>query len=366
MALDDMYSTLRNSVVVSCWLILIACSDVSNRGDPGRMVTQNEHVDSLEWQPAIEFDMFVRPDTLNLQDTITSRSTHLGFPNAIHRTDHGIILSDLLISPHIMFIPDAKQDSVVHFGRHGRGPSEFENPGWIVPAPGHPQSVWVFDLSNQQFSRVDFGGSEPRVAERIDLRVGRSLMSATWTNEITISAHGLFDDRILLELDGSGRIQRNLGRRLPFTEEAEASPQVVHANLRRVTHHPRRQRIAVAYQYISQIDILDLDHGTARSVLLPRLRERLQDLRGKRAYIDINSDSTIILAIHCGDCGRDEWPNEIDVFSWDEDLLCQLFLTPNVTLAIPSGGNEIIGVFYAEDYPYVGRWELPEACTPPS
>lgn len=283
--------------------------------------------------------------------------------------DH-LLVTDRMMSPHLAMINLRSGEVERHFGNHGEGPREFQDPSWVVVDSHDPPEGRVYDFLNRRLTRVRLGeASGPEVLETTSLNLGLSIQSPVPTAS-GIIANGIFPDFTFLVLSGDGSPISRLVADPPFTPQ-----RIGHFTGRRMLNRnwlavrPDGKRIALAYQFASRIDWFTADGDRYGTVAGPRETEARWSVRdgrffwdddNQKAYVGAHGGEHHLFALFCG-ChnGEEPRPDRIHVFTWDGDFVGELALDRPVFAFTVSPDERMLYGATMEPFPAVGEWELP-------
>ncbi|HET7583676.1 MAG TPA: hypothetical protein VFK13_02155 [Gemmatimonadaceae bacterium] len=280
-----------------------------------------------------------------------------------------LIVTDRLMSPHVAFIDLASGAVTSHFGRHGDGPQEFQDPDWLVAdSSGH--AVWIYDFDRRNNVLVDFGNpAEPRVRGRRSLNVGVSIESPFAVGD-TVVATGVFLDYTALVMDSAGKVIRRVAS--PPAFDANDIP---HTTGRRQLNRafmalgPGRDRFALFFQWRNRIDLFTT-YGPTRyaSARGPQDTKAVFFVDGydrfhwgddaEMAYVGGAASDRYVYGLFCGCRGSAE-PRHVHVFTWAGEFVADLEID-NPMLAIAASDDD--AVLYGateEPYPRGAEFTLP-------
>jgi hypothetical protein len=280
-----------------------------------------------------------------------------------------LLATDRMMSLHLAVVDLGSGQLLRQFGRHGQGPREFQDPSWASVASARPARAWVYDFQNRRYTLLRLGGAGGgEVLREMPLDLGVSVESPMWTRS-GIIASGIFPDFTLLALDSAGRARARLVADPPYTAR-----DIAHWNGRRRlnrTHlaaHPSGERLALAYQYRSRIDLFTADGGRYAAATGPRETTPRWRVDGDRffweddnelAYVDAHGTERYVYALFCG-CREGALPTRVHVFRWNGEFVGELAVDrPMLAFTVSPDDSHLYGAF-EEPFSGIGEWPLPE------
>lgn len=139
-----------------------------------------------------------------------------------------------------------------------------------------------------------------------------------------------------------------------------------------LTARPDGERLALAYQWASRLDVFSADGRRLGSIEGPRpttAKYRVSDNRffwdpqGQMAYTGIQATSRYVYAMFCG-CREADDPDQrsqrVHVFQWNGDFVSEIVLDRRVTAFAVSPDDRILYGSITEPHPAVGEWKMPD------
>ncbi|MBI4544863.1 MAG: hypothetical protein HY703_06700 [Gemmatimonadetes bacterium] len=354
-------------------MLLLAClgCGADDGALPGREAARTAPAVARQRAPQLEAGSEPR-DTLPLRRAFGD-SLAFGWISGLWIAGENLLVSDPQTSPHLLLIDRRSGAIRKRFGRHGRGPREFQDPVWAVPVPGDPSQVWVYDFQNKRLALLRPDAPDDGVVEKeLPLLAGLSLSSPVWTGDRIVS-NGLFPDHTLTVLDRTGRIISSIIADPPYSAR-EVPHGVGRMLLNRsfLAVHPGLERLALSYQYRSRVDFFTAAGEMYASTTGPRPvtpRYHVADGRhfwdpgSEMAYAGAAAGSRFVYALFCG-CrlgqnGQSSLPARIHVFDWEGRFLEELALDRPVIQFTVSAGDSLLYASFQDPYPRVGEWALP-------
>lgn len=363
-------------VIVSLIALVVCISACRDRGTDGTVDSHPSSPGGME-SPSVRFSGSVRSlgaderpvDTLtmtrHLGDTLS-----FGLITAVHPVGKYLVAVDRFTSPHILVLDREHGELRGRFGRDGEGPGEFRDPSGIFVVDHESREFWIYDFSNGRATlvRLDPLG-EAQVQRHLRLQADHSLETPAWVGD-GIVATGLFPDFALLVMDKSGVPRRRVGSDLPHAQLASLQGGL-QANRSFMAVSPKRDRLALAYQFASRIDFftpIPERYGMVQGPRATQLRYRAVGNRlrweddNEVAYWGADATDDYVFFGFCGCPVRngDELPDRLHVFRWNGDFVAEIALDrPLMAFSVAPDGTRLYGAF-VEPYPGLGEWRLPE------
>lgn len=292
---------------------------------------------------------------------------------AIESLGDRLLVADRMMSRHLALV-DLRTGAVgARAGGHGQGPGEFQDPASFIVESASPLRAWLYDFQNRRMSLVVTDGNELEVKDVRPLNVGESLERPVRLGSRML-ANGLFPDYTLLVMDTAGVPQERIVSDPPFPAGT-----ISHVVGRRMLNRsyldaaPSGQRLVLAYQWASRIDVFAPDGSRIGSIQGPRTTTARYEVRngrffwdpqGEMAYTAVRATDRHIYALFCG-CreadDRDQRSQRVHVFRWNGDFVAEIQLDRRVTAFAVSPDDAVLYAAITEPHPAVGEWHLPLA-----
>ncbi len=281
-----------------------------------------------------------------------------------------LLVTDRYSSPHNAVVDVRSGDILGRFGRDGQGPGEFRDASWSLPLTTHSGMAWLYDFKNHRLSLVSLHAPDHgRVVRELALAGTGDLERPIQVGDRIIS-NGLFANHTLALFDTMGRLVSRIAVTPPFTK-GDISHGTGRFMLNRnfLAAHPRKDRIALAYQFDNRLDILTATGSLLRSVRGPvRVTPRFH-VKGDRffwedgnemAYADVDASNQYVYALFCG-CrlGQEQPSSRVHVFRWDGDYVGEILLDRVVRTINVTPNDTLLYGAVDDPYPQVSQWRLP-------
>jgi hypothetical protein len=286
-----------------------------------------------------------------------------------------LLIADRRATPHIVVMDIATGRQVSSFGRHGRGPGEYQDPSSITPRRDSDTDFWIYDFSNRRASLIGLANpAKPQLLREQALNVGASLSNVVFADS-TIVANGLFADFTLLVLDTVGRPLGRVRGTPPFDSSMGLTPVGLRlTNVNAMVPDPDIKRLAVAYQFAPNISVFDVTGREIKRGRGPRaIKASFRTDPGTRRFHWNNDNQSAYWAVEANDRfiyalfqGRADFvkpqpmPDRIHVFTWDAVFVREIVLDrPVLTFTVTSDGSRIYG-FVEDPHAQIAEWALPQ------
>lgn len=283
-----------------------------------------------------------------------------------------------VVGEHLVLIND-RADSLIRvyhaetgalrrsFGRHGRGPGEFES-GWSLdPVPGSRTAFWIYDLNLQRLTHVDLatdfvpGGTyRDRI---VTLQGGGAPTSPVWLSDSLFLSPGYYNEPgRLAHFAATGRMLRVVGDPPPGDADVPLAVRQ-HAYQSTARPNPARTLVAVATRHADRLDIYRPDGTRVASAARPAEFEpvyRVARAAGRPTmatgddlrfgYVDLATTERYIYALYSGlrraDApGRANFGRVVRVFDWNAKLVRTLELDqPVLSIAADPADRRLYAV----------------------
>jgi hypothetical protein len=363
--------------VMAGFAVQSACSDArtpppTTAHEQGPIVQARQNPDARTFSGRVPRLGPEKPrDTMQLH-RVLGDSLDFASISAIQPLGNRMLVADAMMSKHVALLDLGTGAVLKRAGGDGEGPGEFRSPAWFFAEPAAPTQVWLYDFSNRRRTLVATGsGDDLKVRESKPMDVGASLERPIRLGT-RIVANGLFTDYTLLVMDSTGTPRERIVADQPFP-----ATRIAHAVGRRLLNRsymdaaPSGERVALAYQWESRIDVFGPDGRRVGSVPGPRPTEAKYQVRDKRffwdpqgemAYTDVRATDRYIYALFCG-CKEaddsDQRSQRVHVFRWNGDFVTELQLDRRVTVFAVPNDDSVLYAAVSEPYPAVGEWRLP-------
>lgn len=300
-------------------------------------------------------------------------STSFARITSITHLDDRLLVTDRQTSPHLALVDLRTGEVVARAGRHGEGPSEFQDASDAVEDFRTPSrnDAWIYDGPTRRVTHVIVPASGDTmvlaspVRLRVDLPLERPVpLDSTWLS------NGRFAELTLVEFRPDGTIVDEIAGRPPW-QKADLGSYVGRRLLNRtfMDIHPRRSRVALVHQFDSRLAIFSTDgrylveaRGPVKTSVSYRIvgdRFRWND-DNEMAYWGVDATDDLVFALFCG-CTLESRrrPRELHVFTWDGRLEAVVPLGHGVlAIEVSRDGSTLWGAIETP-YPLIAEWELP-------
>ena len=312
-----------------------------------------------------------RPDTLRPLAMVFGDSTHFDRITSIFESSQHIVITDSRTSPHV-FVFDRKSAKLLKtMGPTGEGPGEIMHPDNVIEDEQNQNVIWVYDFNQRRFVGLDVRGRRTFRPLTLSLPLGGSLLQPMIRKGRVIS-NGLFPDYSLIFLNERGEPigKGNLG--LPFSApEVESVVGRRLLNVSSMSFSPKsRSKIVLAYQFKSELDLLDLTTGRHIAVTGPRQTKasfRIANNRffwnddNQHAYRSVTADENRVYALFSGhkDDDKRAYTSRVHVFDWNGRFLREHAFDRLVgTITVSSSGTQLYASV-EDPWPSVVVYQLP-------
>jgi hypothetical protein len=294
---------------------------------------------------------------------------------AIAEVGAAVVVADAQSSPHITVFDRATGRLMATWGRQGQGPGEMIHPSAIRVDPRDAGLVWVYDFNLRRFVPIRTTPGRPVRPERVmALPRGGSLLEPLLVDGGILS-NGLFAEFSLLMLDSVGTPQGTIDLTPPFRP-----PAVTHYTARRLlnasslTGDPsRRARLAMAYMFSSELELVDLATGVHTKVIGPRrTRPSFQfnaanngafmwNDDNQTAYLSVAASPTFVVGLFCGRRDNDQpagCADRLHFYRWSGEFAREVVLERHSQVIALSRDGTVLYAASNEPYPAVWIYDL--------
>jgi hypothetical protein len=316
-------------------------------------------------------------DTLRAGTVLFGDSTHFARITAVLEKGRNLIVTDSRTSPHVFIFEKASGRLVKTMGRQGEGPGEIIYPDNVIDDERDPNLVWIYDFNLRRLVGLDVRGEKVEKPLNVSLPAGGSLLQPMLRDGLVVS-NGLFTGYSLLFLDSEGKPKGKSDLIAPF-----GPPEVPNRigqrllNVSTMAFSPKsRSKIVLAYQFKSELDILDLSTGHHITVTGPRPVKAsfhfddkgafFWNADNQMAYLGVTADENRIYALFSGhkDDDKSEYTTSVHIFDWNGQFLAEYAFDRMVdTIAASLSGAELYGSV-EEPWPAVATFRIPTLTAP--
>lgn len=307
-------------------------------------------------------------DTLKVRREFGDSLSFARVVKIYHRDGHLLAL-DQLLSYHLATI-DLSDGSTKHFGRHGEGPGEFRVPfsASFVQDTDH---AWVYDFELNRFSLLDLGGDEPKLLRTKAGPREIQLLDPVLSNGLisnTLSA----DASLLIAADGSdGGASRIVNLRSPFDAVDHPDPLARRLLSRTfLSPSPDGSRVALAYQFANQIEILTSAGVHLSTSSGPRDANPSYRFQAGRffwnddnvsLYGGITTSDRHIYVLYCG-CrfSGEQTMWRIHIFDWEGAFIGEIAVDRPISSLTVARDDSRLWAFVEEPHPAIVEWSGPD------
>lgn len=308
-------------------------------------------------------------DTLKVTRVIGGQDT-FGRIQDVYVSDTLIVVLDSYADERVIVLDRMTGAVRETMGRAGRGPGELLTPRSLDADVGSGQRVWIYDNDNARISLHDIASWKAGPIRNVQCPAG--LFQPVWVGD-TLLSNGLFAAEMLRYYsadDDVARVVRAAGHS-PFQS---VTPDIaLHLNRSALATDPSRERIVLAFLYVSRLQLYDRSGRLLKSVAGPeevtpqyrvvadpreRMNRFLRNDETRFAYIDVEATADRIFALFSGR-SRGEFEDEayagitIHVFNWDGGQVRQLILGETVYgIALDQQSQRMFG-FRSHPFPAV-------------
>lgn len=296
-----------------------------------------------------------------------------------------LIATDRMFSPHVTIIDVPSYRILTRFGKHGRGPGEFQDAMWVAADPEALDHIWVYDYQTRRFSQFSVQPNDAEKARHVKdilLRSSYPPSQPVWTSS-GILTNGYFPDHTMLQLAASGDPNKWIIAD-PAISQRDLSHLTgrIRLNRTRVAASPSRGRLALAYQAQNRLDIFRMDNAQDMNRRLLVTTQGPRDVQpdyelvdvergaeqfvwtpnNELGYVWVDASEEYILALFCGTCAQAErLPDLVHVFDWNGVFVEEIKLDRQVwSIAVSQDGGILFGAV-DEPFPSIAAWNLGSA-----
>ena len=297
-------------------------------------------------------------DTLKATAKLFGDSTLFSRITSMLEVGSNLVITDSRTSPHVFVFNGKNARFVKSMGRQGQGPGEILYPDNIVPDEKDRNRVWIYDFTQRRFIGLDITGStKTNNSLTLSLPEGGSLLQPM-IRRGTIISNGLFHDYSLIFVDNTGKPKGKSDLKAPFGPP-DVTSRVARRllNVSTMAYAPTsRDKVVLAYQFKSELDILDLNTGLHTAVTGPRPTKASFSFNkagnfewnadNQQAYLSVTADDNRIYALFSGrkDNDKVERVSILHVFDWNGAFLREYAFDRAIgTIAVSSSGTTIYG-----------------------
>ncbi|MGQ0560482.1 MAG: BF3164 family lipoprotein [Gemmatimonadota bacterium] len=282
-----------------------------------------------------------------------------------------LVVLDRLTSPHLLVLEYHSGKLLRRFGKHGRGPKEFQGPDWLFPVTGKPLHALVYYFNQRRVTEIDLAANDPdrTVVSQNSLNYGVTIDRPVF-GDSTIVTGGLFPGYSLLILDRqSGKAERVKGEP-PFSGSRISLP-IAKRLLNRsfLVYAPDLSRVALVYQFTPKVDLFTFNGQHYASAKGPRQtvpKYHIADGRffwdagNQMAYSSAAADHNYIYAVYSGCKLEQACPDSrLHVFNWSGKFVAELTFDSEVfSINVSPDGMHLFGGI-EDPYPRVAEYRLP-------
>lgn len=322
------------------------------------------------------------PDAVPLSGEVVAEGEYLGRPSSISVAGDRLLVTDGS-APYLHVLSAKDGAHHLSFGQEGGGPGEFREATAVLPDVRGDGSFWVFDGTLSRMSRFEMpaGAAVPRLEQTLNLEPGGPtlLLKASWLNDSTIAATGIYPDGRIAVTDRRGRIVRYIGKRPPSPAGQDVPITVLqHAFTGPLTVAPDRQRLAMGTESADRLEIYRPDGTLVRELRGASGFDPVFEVHRKPAgstmatgndlrfgYTGLASTQRHIYALYSGQLrgegGRYSYfGTEVHVYTWDGDRVATFKLDERARgIAVTPDGRQMYAVQWTPE-PRVVRYSLQE------
>lgn len=320
----------------------------------------------------------VAVDTLRLA-AMYGDSTIFARITAIREVGPRLVVADSRTSPHLFVFDRGSSRLIRSHGRQGSGPGEIIYPSTILPDEHKRGLVWVYDFNQRRLSGFDvLRGQDDADSPTIKLPHAGTLLQPVLASGRIVS-NGLFPSYSLVFMDTTGRPTGRADLTAPFGPPSVTSNTARRlVNVSTMTYSPSdRSRLALAYQFAAELDIIDLKSGRhvtangprpvrASFRIDPKTKRFFWNKDNQHAYWDLTATEHFIFALFSGEkddsrASGEVFAQRIHVFDWEGRFLLELATDrPITTLSINETGDVLYGSI-EEPWPAAAAFPIPRS-----
>ncbi len=326
-------------------------------------------VSSPPEEPESAFSQLIQPviaprrsDTLRMV-RIIGGSDAFGRIEDLSISDQWIVVIDAFADKHIFLVERATGVVVDSMGGRGRGPGEFLAPKSLdLDVDGGKPRVWIYDFQNARLSLHDLTLWRDKPVRMVRTQAG--LFQPMWIGD-TLVANGLFAAELLrfyVPDNASTRVVRAAGH-TPFPDVT--SDVALHLNRNALAIDPARERIALAFLYVSRLHFYDRSGRLLRALagpkeITPRYRvvpdpvegmnRFLREAKTRFSYLDVVATAQHVYSLFSGRSREDFQEQafaatELHVFTWEGELVGVWTLAEEVYgIALDQASGSLYGI----------------------
>jgi hypothetical protein len=296
--------------------------------------------------------------------TVLHTSPTLALPTRLELVGNRLVVLDAA-AESVLHVVDRETGLLLQsLGRRGRGPGEFYG-AWALDAdrPGDA-AVWVYDLSLRRLTLVPLTseGGTGSSTTMIHLTDGRLVTGTRWLDPNTIVAAGLLSDARVALYDGAGHHVESLGA--PPALASSGLP--MQAGQAQLELSPDGSAAVLARRYVSNLEIVTLPSGTARTIDGPvgvRPGGRSTEL-DRFAYVDLTVTAGAIMALFSGrearlHGSRAPFGRCLHLFDWQGGFTAAFALDTDVLAIASDPDGQFVYALRHDPVPAVVRFALP-------
>lgn len=266
--------------------------------------------------------------------------------------------------PFYLYLVDLNRRAVTgKFARAGEGPGELSGPESLQLVRDPTPHLWIMEPNRRLMIRFDIT-ADPVFSGAVRFESRIPIFKALMLPSGLVVSGAIRNGAALTAGDSTFHSQRPWGK-APYLPEDLPPVLVFDANWAYSAANPQQSKVATAFKFAAEIQIIDSTGRTLNRIFIPngvghpnivspRFNTNFVNDTSDIAYLAIAASDSTIVAVYCGCHGRlryaEAGPLQVQIYRWDGTLVGTDTVNKHITsVAVSPDGHTVYYVANSPD-----------------